>query len=89
MHGNVREWCEDDWHKDYNGAPSDGSAWITGGDSRFNVVRGGSWNYNAKHCRSAYRIMCNNISSGTKYFNLRVSADIGFRVAYSVTQLLS
>jgi formylglycine-generating enzyme required for sulfatase activity len=39
MIGNVMEWCEDHAHADYNGAPSDGSAWI-GGDwipgSQFN-----------------------------------------------------
>lgn len=28
MHGNVFEWCLDDWHKSYHGAPADGSAWI-------------------------------------------------------------
>ncbi len=28
MHGNVWEWCADDWHDNYNGAPTDGSAWI-------------------------------------------------------------
>jgi len=32
MHGNVWEWCLDDWHGSYKGAPSDGSAW-TGSDS--------------------------------------------------------
>jgi len=28
LHGNVWEWCEDDWHSNYTGAPTDGSAWI-------------------------------------------------------------
>lgn len=43
MHGNVWEWCEDFWHANYNGAPTDGSAWLSGGDSRYRVLRGGSW----------------------------------------------
>jgi formylglycine-generating enzyme required for sulfatase activity len=29
MHGNVWEWCLDDWHGSYQGAPEDGSAWLT------------------------------------------------------------
>ncbi|MFM6267845.1 MAG: formylglycine-generating enzyme family protein, partial [Dolichospermum sp.] len=29
MHGNVWEWCQDDWHENYINAPDDGSAWIS------------------------------------------------------------
>jgi len=55
MHGNVYEWCQDHWHPSYEGAPSDGSAWVTGGDKGYRLVRGGSW-YNAPvYCRSAFR----------------------------------
>ena len=43
VHGNVWEWVEDCWHVDYEGAPEDGSAWVTGGDCSRRVLRGGSW----------------------------------------------
>jgi formylglycine-generating enzyme required for sulfatase activity len=54
MHGNVLEWCLDHWHKSYEGAPEDGSAWLSeeGGDR---LLRGGSWFYGPGDCRSAYR----------------------------------
>ena len=55
MHGNVWEWVEDGWHDNYEGAPSDGSAWTSGGDSSRAVVRGGSWSYNPRLLRAAYR----------------------------------
>ena len=55
MHGNVWEWCEDVFHDSYAGAPSDGSAWMEGGDSSKRVLRGGSWVGNALICRSAAR----------------------------------
>ena len=32
LHGNVWEWCEDTWHKDYKGAPEDARAWTEGGE---------------------------------------------------------
>jgi formylglycine-generating enzyme required for sulfatase activity len=55
VHGNVWEWCEDAWHYTYSGAPSDGSAWLQGGDTTRRVVRGGSWSSIPHFLRSAYR----------------------------------
>jgi len=54
MSGNMYEWCEDYWHADYTGAPSNGSAWLSP-TSLFRLLRGGSWNGDALRCRSAYR----------------------------------
>jgi formylglycine-generating enzyme required for sulfatase activity len=55
MHGNVFEWCQDQRHDSYEGAPNDGSAWILDGDDRYRIIRGGSWSNFPGFCRSAYR----------------------------------
>ena len=75
MHGNVEEWCEDEWHDSYDGVPSDGSAWVTGGDGR-KVLRGGSWIDNPRILRSAVR---NYRSPGDRI------VIVGFRVARTLT----
>jgi formylglycine-generating enzyme required for sulfatase activity len=54
MVGNVQERTEDCWHNDYNGAPTDGSAW-TSGDCSVRVIRGGSWGSAPYDLRSAAR----------------------------------
>jgi formylglycine-generating enzyme required for sulfatase activity len=56
MHGNVWEWCEDDWHENYINAPTDGSAWNSRSGNSEKVLRGGSWDLYARHCRSALRL---------------------------------
>ncbi len=55
MHGNVWEWCQDVWHDNYNGAPTDGSAWETGENSNLRLLRGGCWSYYSRSCRCARR----------------------------------
>ena len=53
MVGNVWEWCQDGWHGNYNGVPTDGSAWD--GEDGIRVFRGGSWANRARYCRCASR----------------------------------
>ncbi|MBD1211523.1 MAG: formylglycine-generating enzyme family protein [Dolichospermum circinale Clear-D4] len=72
MHGNVYEWCQDHWHSNYEGAPTDGSAWLSNKeDSNRRMLRGGSWSFNPGDCRSACRL------------NLNLNLSIGFRVVCS------
>jgi formylglycine-generating enzyme required for sulfatase activity len=74
MHGNVNEFCQDVYHKNYNEAPTDGSAWEIEGDSDSNriVSRGGSWYSFPWGCRSAFRNL---------YFSVEADFDvIGFRL---------
>ncbi|MEA5577083.1 formylglycine-generating enzyme family protein [Anabaena sp. UHCC 0451] len=72
MHGNVWEWCEDDWQKNYINAPTNGSALINLGNMK--IVRGGSWNDDPDSCYSACR---------GNDFLLSYDYDIGFRVVCS------
>ena len=72
MHGNVWEWCQDHWHDNYEGVPTDGSAWIKGRASGNPVLRGGSWIFPPRTCRSASRL---GVSSDYRlnYVGFRVS----------------
>lgn len=54
MHGNVWEWCEDRYHENYQGAPTDGTAWVEGAYFA-RILRGGAYNESPVSCRSAYR----------------------------------
>jgi formylglycine-generating enzyme required for sulfatase activity len=75
MHGNVWEWVEDTWHQTYDGAPTDGSAWLLGGDPSYRVVRGGSWRNESEQVRAAARFRRN--------INVRFDT-LGFRVARTI-----
>jgi formylglycine-generating enzyme required for sulfatase activity len=59
MHGNVWEWCLDHWHDNYEGAPDNGSAWLTNDAGAKRVLRGGSGVIDPRACRSASRTFAN------------------------------
>jgi formylglycine-generating enzyme required for sulfatase activity len=80
MHGNVWEWCQDDWHENYNSAPANGSAWLIGNDNHRKNLSGGSWYNFPGSCRSACRF-----NNGRRDI---ISYDIGFRVVCGVGGLL-
>jgi formylglycine-generating enzyme required for sulfatase activity len=90
MHGNVWEWVQDCHHQGYEGAPTDGSAWIsdcTGVASVLSggpwnstgvarVLRGGSWNSEPRSLPSTVR---------ANYISDSRGANIGFRVARTLS----
>lgn len=82
MHGNAWEWCQDHYHSSYEGAPTDGMAWIDeegGNNNVIRILRGGSWDDNPRNCRSAYRFF---------FFPRATNDGFGFRVVSSAPRAL-
>jgi formylglycine-generating enzyme required for sulfatase activity len=73
MGGGVDQWVEDCWHKNYQGAPADGSAWLEG-DCALHVIRSGSWRNDARYARPSNR---DGYDTNVRY------PTHGFRVALS------
>jgi formylglycine-generating enzyme required for sulfatase activity/class 3 adenylate cyclase len=73
MGGGVDQWVEDCWHKNYQGAPVDGSPWV-GGDCTSHVIRSGSWKNDARYVRPANR---DSYDTNVRY------PTHGFRIALS------
>ena len=80
LHGNVWEWCADDWRDSYSGAQKDSCIWTKDLNNYEDAetgrsLRGGSWFFSAKDCRSAYRYITD---ARDRYY------DLGFRVVSMV-----
>ncbi len=71
MSGNVREWCADQWHNTYKGAPNDNTAWVDRDIGAYRVFCGGGWLNDARYCRAT----CRNGDNPSDRLNY-----IGFRV---------
>jgi formylglycine-generating enzyme required for sulfatase activity len=74
MGGGVDQWVADSWHRNYQGAPVDGSAWVD--DQGFaRVIRSGSWRNDASYARPESR----------DHYDVRIRYPThGFRVALSL-----
>ncbi|WP_374108351.1 SUMF1/EgtB/PvdO family nonheme iron enzyme [Nostoc sp. XA010] len=75
MHGLVWEWCLDNWHQNYDKAPTNGDAWLESDENNARVIRGGSWCSEALLCRS---------SSRQFHYASEKSNNIGFRIVRSL-----
>lgn len=75
-HGGIIERVQDCWHPNYDGAPTDGTAWIDGGDCDRRSTRGGGWNSKIRGLRIARRY---------GYPIQQRSVSYGFRVAKSLS----
>src|SRR6478752_7066291 len=74
MGGNIHQWVADCWHKNYQGAPSDGSAWVDN-DCLSHVMRSGSWKNDPSYVRPSSR---DQYDTGVRY------PTHGLRVAHSL-----
>jgi formylglycine-generating enzyme required for sulfatase activity/class 3 adenylate cyclase len=73
MGGSVDQWVEDCWHKTYQGAPADGSAWVEA-QCPAHVLRSGSWKNDGRYVRPSNR---DSYDTNVRY------PTHGFRVALS------
>ena len=93
MHGNVLEWCLDDWHFGYEGVPTDGSPWFDSNEPLVKklgeaVIRSGSWNSVYPTCRCASRLYGDRKDDGLANKDYHANS-FGFRIAYGIDNLFA
>lgn len=71
MSGNVWEWCQDYWHPNYQNAPNQGDAWLSGDGTTKRVSRGGSWFNFPELCR---------VSNRNRFVQSAPYSVVGFRI---------
>jgi formylglycine-generating enzyme required for sulfatase activity len=74
MHGNLWEWCADNWLDDYSSSPRDNSSYQYK-DNRYRVGRGGSWHEPPELCRSSARLRVLESEAG-EFTGFRVVGDV-------------
>lgn len=72
MLGNILEWCDDDGHDNYAGAPSNGQSWIHTPRGFGRVLRGGDFGDMISFCRSTSRIP-NYPATWLTFFGFRIA----------------
>ena len=88
MHGNVWEWVEDCWNERYDGAPTNGSAWMDGMDVYCDkhVIRGGSYKSPAFRLGSAVRVGRGFPEKSSYWYVHDIwHSTLGFRVARTLS----
>jgi formylglycine-generating enzyme required for sulfatase activity len=75
MEGNLWQYVEDCFHPNYDGAPQDGSAWLSK-DCKSHVVRAGAWLSLPQYIRNANRTRPASTEKGNA---------VGFRIARTLS----
>ena len=78
MHGNLWEWCADDYSDDFKTALKDSNPIVSSNEKANRVIRGGSWMYIPQCCASSYRDF-NSPADGGFFFG----GNVGLRVVCS------
>lgn len=80
--GNVAELVDGCWNRDYEGAPTDGTAWQPSDTAcRIPAARGSAWSGVSRFLRSAYRGWVPTVSGFWGPSSANATSSIGFRVA--------